>query len=65
MYSLILAEGTEESIRWVLWVVMGVFFSMTILGWLAASRGWLKDEEPAATESHHDGHEEAHEGGQA
>ncbi len=54
MYSIALFDGIDAGIQWVLWAVIAVFFVMVILGWLAASRGWLKEEE----ESGHEGHEE-------
>jgi len=60
MYSIALLDGTEAGIQWVLWAVLAVFFVMVILGWLAASKGWLKEEEESG-ESHeeHAGHDES------
>ncbi len=61
MFSTALLEGTDPGIQWVLWAVLAVFFVMVILGWLVASKGWLKEEEESGHESHeeHAGHDES------
>jgi large subunit ribosomal protein L17 len=56
MYTVrLLQEGdTQGGISWLVWVVLIVFLLMVILGWLAASRGWLKaEEEPKHDEQGH------------
>ena len=53
-----LQEGEAQSgVGVYVWVFLGIFFIMVFLGWLAASRGWLKKEaEPTQTEHTHDLH---------
>ena len=58
MYTVRLLQegGTQGGISWLVWVVLIVFLLMVFLGWLVASKGWLKkDEEPKHNEH---GHEE-------
>jgi predicted flap endonuclease-1-like 5' DNA nuclease len=53
-----LQEGeTQGGVGVYVWVFLGLFFVMVFLGWLAASRGWLKKEaEPTQAEHAHDLH---------
>lgn len=44
--------GTEVGAGRYVWVALGIFFMMVILGWLASSKGWLKKEETAASSEH-------------
>ncbi len=65
LFSILLSEGTEEpGIGWLVWVALAIFFIMVFLGWLAASKGWLKKEEEPAHGGHdehgHDAHAEEH-----
>jgi cytoskeletal protein RodZ len=56
MFSMALSEGAAEGgLGWLAWVVVAVFFVMVFLGWLASSRGWLKQPEEPAQE-HHEEH---------
>lgn len=60
MYSLHLLEEGGSEIQTTFWIVLAIFFVMVLLGWLAASRGWLKAEDEPAQEDHeeqtvHDG----------
>jgi hypothetical protein len=57
LYSILLSEEVAENagIGWMVWVALGIFFVMVVLGWLASSKGWLrKEEEPVQTQ--HDEH---------
>lgn len=57
MYSFLLSEGgSEGGIGWMVWVALAIFFVMVFLGWLAASKGWLKKQEDLVQVGH--GHEE-------
>ena len=48
--------GTDAGIGWLVWVVLLIFFVMVVLGWLAATKGWLKKEEESAHEAHGEEH---------
>lgn len=50
--------GADAGIGWLVWVVLLIFFAMVILGWLAATKGWLKKEEEPVHEAH--GNEHGH-----
>jgi hypothetical protein len=54
MYSLHLLEEAGSEIQTTFWVVLAIFFVMVLLGWLVASKGWLKPED----EVDQGGHEE-------
>jgi predicted flap endonuclease-1-like 5' DNA nuclease len=59
MYTIRFLEegGPQSSISWLVWVVLIVFLLMVFLGWLVASKGWLKkEEEPQHVEHDHDEH---------
>ena len=61
MYTVqLFQEGsTQGGISWLVWVVLIVFFLMVFLGWLVASKGWLKKEdEPKHDEQGHEEHVE-------
>jgi predicted flap endonuclease-1-like 5' DNA nuclease len=60
MFALrLFAAGAEETnLGWLVWVVLAIFAVMVFLGWLVASKGWLKQEEE--TVSHDAGHGEQH-----
>jgi predicted flap endonuclease-1-like 5' DNA nuclease len=63
MYAIhLLQEGTQQGgIGGYVWVALVIFFLMVFLGWLVASKGWLKkDEEPAPAVHGHDEHEAGH-----
>lgn len=50
----LLAAGAEETnLGWLVWVVLAIFAVMVFLGWLVASKGWLKQEEETVS---HDAH---------
>lgn len=57
MYSTVLFDGTDTGIVWVLWAVLAIFFVMTILGWLVASKGWLQEDQEEYEE--HPEHDQA------
>ncbi len=52
--------GGSGGLDWLVWVVLGVFAVMVFLGWLASSRGWLKQEPDAAGHAEHAGHGHEH-----
>ncbi len=54
----LLEEGgeTANSMGWLVWVALAVFFLMVFLGWLVASKGWLKKEEAPVAHGGHDEH---------
>ena len=54
MFAIRLLEaGAEESgLGWLVWVALAVFLLMVFLGWLVWSKGWLKQEEEVAHDSH-------------
>lgn len=55
MFAIHLLEESGSGIEWVTWTALAIFFVMVLLGWLVASRGWLKqddDSAPAAHEEH-------------
>jgi predicted flap endonuclease-1-like 5' DNA nuclease len=57
MYNVRLLQegGTQGGVSWLVWVVLIIFFLMVFLGWLVASKGWLKkDEEPIHDEHGHE-----------
>jgi predicted flap endonuclease-1-like 5' DNA nuclease len=57
MYAVHLLQegGTQSGISWLVWVVLIVFLLMVFLGWLVASKGWLKkEEEPKRDENGHE-----------
>lgn len=58
MYSMrILEEGGEQlGIGGYVWVALLIFFIMVFLGWLVASKGWLKKEEEVSHQSHDSHH---------
>lgn len=57
MFTLQLLEGgSEAGIGWMVWVALAIFFVMVFLGWLVASKGWLKKEEEPILAGH--GHAE-------
>jgi predicted flap endonuclease-1-like 5' DNA nuclease len=58
----ILEEGsTSGEIGMYVWVALIIFFLMVFLGWLVASKGWLKkQDEPVAVDHGHDLPEEEH-----
>jgi predicted flap endonuclease-1-like 5' DNA nuclease len=57
----ILAEGAGDTGRsWLVWVALVVFFLMVLLGWLAWSKGWLKQDEEESAPAHGHGHDDAH-----
>jgi hypothetical protein len=56
MFAIRFLEESGFGFESVTWTVLAIFFVMVILGWLAASRGWLKEEQ----ESMHDDHEGHH-----
>jgi predicted flap endonuclease-1-like 5' DNA nuclease len=58
MYSMrILEEGGEQlGIGGYVWVALLIFFLMVFLGWLVASKGWLKKEEEASHQPHDTNH---------
>lgn len=57
----ILAEGAGDTgMGWLVWVVLVVFFLMVLLGWLAWSKGWLKQDEEESTSAHGNEHDDAH-----
>jgi hypothetical protein len=60
MFAVRLFEESGFGFETLTWIVLAIFFSMTILGWLVASRGWLKEDQEAAHDAHeeHDGHDE-------
>lgn len=63
MYTIqILEEGGEQGgIGGYVWIALIVFFLMVFLGWLVASKGWLKkEEEPVNMDHGHDLHEDEH-----
>jgi predicted flap endonuclease-1-like 5' DNA nuclease len=47
----------EGGISWLVWVVLIVFLLMVFLGWLVASKSWLKKEAELKPEEH--GHAES------
>jgi len=59
MYTVRLLQegGTQGGISWLVWIVLIVFLLMVFLGWLVASKGWLKKEEEPKHAEH--GHEES------
>lgn len=60
MYSTFLPDTIESSIQWVYWILMTVFFVLTTLGWLAASRLWREEE--AAAKNHNEQNEDSQAG---
>ena len=68
MLALRLAQETTSSvdISWLIWVVLGIFVLMVLLGWWASSR-LPKEDELVVThdESHGDSHNHGEEAGQA
>jgi len=51
----------EGGVGGYVWVALVIFFLMVFLGWLVASKGWLKkEEEPTYTDQSHDLHEAEH-----
>jgi hypothetical protein len=58
MYSTVLPDTIESSIQSMYWILLAIFFVLTTLGWLAATRLW-RDEEIAA-----ENHKEQNEDGQ-
>lgn len=63
MFAIRLLEaGAEESgLGWLVWVALAVFLLMVFLGWLVWSKGWLKQEEEVAHDSHsHAEHDHGH-----
>jgi len=50
-------EGGQGGVSWLVWVVLILFFVMVLLGWLAYSKGWLKQE----VEPKHEDQPEEHE----
>jgi len=48
-----LAAGAEEpGLGWLVWALLLVFVLMVFLGWLAWSKGWLKQEEEIVHADH-------------
>jgi hypothetical protein len=60
MFAIHLLEESGSGIEWVLWAALAIFFAMTLLGWLVASKGWLKPEDDPAPMGHEEeaGHDE-------
>jgi predicted flap endonuclease-1-like 5' DNA nuclease len=47
--------GTQEGLGGLVYVVLIIFLLMVVLGWLAASKGWLKKEAEPKHEEHDHG----------
>ncbi len=62
MYSIFLEEGAEGAGLGVyVWIVLGVFLVMIIIGALAKNNGWLKKEtEPVKPAHDANGHSSHH-----
>jgi len=59
--SLFLQEGPDTSLSWLLWIVLGFFFLMVVVGWLVSrNRGGQSKvvEEPMVVERTHEGKKE-------
>jgi hypothetical protein len=52
-----LEEGTQSNVTWLLWVALGFFAVMVVVGWLV-SRNKKQEAEPA--HEHHEEHHEEH-----
>jgi predicted flap endonuclease-1-like 5' DNA nuclease len=52
-----LEEGTQSNVTWLLWVALGFFAVMVVVGWLV-SRNKKQETEPA--HEHHEEHHEEH-----
>jgi predicted flap endonuclease-1-like 5' DNA nuclease len=52
-----LEEGTQPNVTWLLWVALGFFAVMVVVGWLV-SRNKKQEAEPA--HEHHEEHHEEH-----
>lgn len=44
MYTIALSDGTETAIQTVYWSILILFFVLTTVSWLIASRSWFKEE---------------------
>ncbi len=44
MYSIALSNETETAIQTVYWSILIIFFVLTTLSWLIASKSWFKEE---------------------
>jgi hypothetical protein len=61
MFSIHLLQESGFGFEAITWTVLGIFFLMVILGWLVASRGWLKEDQDSMDDPHreeHGGHDE-------
>lgn len=51
-YRLLEAGAEETGLGWLVWVALAIFAVMVFLGWLVASKGWLKQEEEPTHDAH-------------
>lgn len=59
MYSTFLPDTIESSVQSVYWILLAVFFVLTTLGWLAASKLWREEEATAENHKEQDEYEQA------
>jgi len=60
MYALRILEegGSETGLGFYVWVALVIFFLMVFLGWIVASKGWLKNQEESSQSN--GGHDDLH-----
>lgn len=52
--------GGSGGLDWLVWVVLGLFAVMVFLGWLASSRGWVKQQTELVEHAGHADHGHEH-----
>ncbi len=53
--SVLLQEGPDTSLSWLLWVVLGIFFLIVVIGWLVTRNRGSEPNEPEMVEEIEEG----------